>query len=270
MKEISDEEAWLSLGRKLGELTSSKKIKPLPREEWDFSGCSRWERTKCECYEIWREHKEVWDRIFKCRQDYIKWQAEHHGRDNIKFDYKDSPCPSWVWRDFPEFPKTPWMAIPETIRKERVFPQWEAYLKRIEQYDAITASVQKLKDVDGVYRDSITEVVGETSSYYTYQVFGIYWGKSDSVLQKRFSEWLRKNRPKDAEPVETRGNTVDRNFLKCLGALRLLRHCGGNWKLAAQMSVDAFPDDSHAKPLYSNQTAWSRAAEVAADRIQPI
>jgi len=87
-------------------------------------------------------------------------------------------------------------------------------------------------------------------------VVTIPWYESKKRLVKRFAallEELEKNLPEKAQVLGGSGSRSPGDMLKKLGAFRLMRHCRGNWKLAAEMSARVLPK---AKALYDNESRW--------------
>ncbi len=95
-------------------------------------------------------------------------------------------------------------------------------------------------------------------------VFRIPWRLSNRVLLAMFKAWLENegNRPPNAKVMGGSGSTSDGDRLRKLGAFRLLRHCRGNWELAADMSARFRPNG---KALYEYKDKWDKAAtEISA------
>jgi len=274
MNDVHGQKALLSLSQKVGRSSGAEKIPPLPSEEWNFSDCPEEQLLPCLCYETWREQKEVFRKISKYRENPTKFIREHEHRYRGEWWMEKAIgcgrcCPSWLWSAFPEFPQTPWLAIHKETRVERISNRWNAYLKRRK---SLEASVENLKDAEGNYQSFVIDRQMGRQRFpilLAYAVIKVDWSKSDSELMDRFALFLKAWRPETAQVKERRGKTSERDRLKQLGAWRLLRHCGGNWELAAQMSIAAYPDDPDAESLYSNQSAWLRAA-AKAKRMKPV
>jgi hypothetical protein len=167
----------------------------------------------------------------------------------------------WLLRDWPEFPATAWLTIPPNTRQQRL-KKYGATPKHPDPKEppSLTAGVDRLRGADGKLRSSVT-TEWPTGFFTTIQVIEVDWKLSCKELLRRFQAYLEQNRPKGALKWEVRGRTSYRDRLKALGALRLMRHCKGNWRVAAQIAFNASEKD-----LYSNQTAWLRATNTT-DRL---
>lgn len=104
-----------------------------------------------------------------------------------------------------------------------------------------------------------------------YRMVTFSWARSDRKLKADFAEWLKENRPDDRSPYHKTQDsdsrrTTERDLLKALGALRLLRYFKGDWKAAARYSEQFCKDKrGNSKPLYVEQSEW-RDAEKRAKR----
>jgi hypothetical protein len=106
-----------------------------------------------------------------------------------------------------------------------------------------------------------------------YRMVSLSWARSDRKLKADFAEWLKKNRPDDRQPYHRSKDsdsrrTTERDLLKALGALRLLRHFKGDWKAAADYSEPFCRDKrGNPKPLYVEQSEWRDAEKRAREAL---
>jgi len=89
------------------------------------------------------------------------------------------------------------------------------------------------------------------------------WGKSNVELIREFRHFLAENRPNTSHPPESNGRprTTERNQLKALGALRLLRHYGKFESVRNSIVLMPYCDDP---------SVWSRARSEAVETLDKL
>jgi hypothetical protein len=203
-----------------------------------------------------------------------------------------------------EFPHQHWLQVPEKIRanKNRLRPEknqliWqgaiykaEYWLKRGEATKFDTEPSFYFKTNTGLCcHTSINSLLSPGMDYWpdwketTQSPWGfasadgwdelrlvkLNWARSDRKLKADFAEWLKENRPHDRQPFhkmreDDSRRTTERELLKALGALRLLRHFRGDWRAAADYTSGYCKDKrGNFKPLYAEQSEWHDAEKRA-------
>ncbi len=207
----------------------------IRKSEWDFSKCPKKEAYYAIIYELFREIKKPpgFSSLFEER------------KTPIERIYLNQGTPLWM-ASFPEWPKTPWLEIPEKNRKSRI--------KQI-SYDFFNSAWRTIQADPSVLfvKDSTHRNV--TEEHLTIACLGIDWKLSNKELQARFQSWLSEYRPKKIKNPEERGKAHPKDLLKKLGAFRLKRAYG--WAKATKISEN----------LYENQAAWIRAETQAQTAI---
>jgi hypothetical protein len=202
--------------------------------------------------------------------------------------------------NWPEFPSQHWLQVPEKLRadKKRLRPlknqiDWqgdmlkaETWLKRGEATKFDTEPSFFFKTYTGLCCHTSTSSLlssgldfwpnwkATTKSPWGFasadgwdelRLVKLNWARSDRKLKADFAEWLKENRPDDRQPFhelreDDSRRTTERELLKALGALRLLRHFQGDWGAAAGYSGSFCKDkQGKAKPLYAEQSEWRDA-----------
>jgi hypothetical protein len=266
-------------------------IDPLDVEEWGFPFWPKADLPKaqlgyCWEYERLREDKHYCQRIARYRAEF-KSEVERIQQGHPEWsramcesisELFGSVSPMWLLRDFPEFPGTAWLKIPADARRERVNQYSQNRHSFVpESMEASASDLQVWVDTSGqpvkidprkdpynekglsrIYEaPRIKEVIPGT--FISWHVIKIEWKYRDAQLIRQFKQLLKKREPKGRQYLmsRTRGSCSPLEWLRWLGAFRLLRHCKGNWKVAAQMFESRSPKG---RSLYSNESAWLRAA----------
>ena len=94
------------------------------------------------------------------------------------------------------------------------------------------------------------------------------WPRSNRKLLQDFKEWLEENRPPDQPPLHKTGESTTRktsqkDLLKALGALRLMRAFKNNFSEARYHAWEVID-----KPLFRDQAAWIKAKNRAEQEIE--
>ena len=89
------------------------------------------------------------------------------------------------------------------------------------------------------------------------------WSKSNAELTREFRQFLAENRPTPLSPSKVNGRppTTERNQLKALGALRLLRHYGKFESVRSSIVPMPYSDDP---------SVWSRARTAAVETLDKL
>jgi hypothetical protein len=172
------------------------------------------------------------------------WINEVPGREALSFFVRMHLL------QIPEFPQTPFSKLPESARTIKVAE--EARCDRLHGYKC-----DILLNEHGGAESEIT--VGEGYYTTTYAVFGIPWQYSNKQLMDAFADYVKHHRKHPQ--YERRGRNELKSELKQLGALRLLR---------AMTTGDAatHTETILGYPLYSRDTAWTRAQREAEKALQ--
>ena len=270
---------------------------------WDYE-IQRESKRARENTRQWREDFPKW--VEQRLRDDQEDDALHLGltRQDCEEMY-DCPLPKWILSGFPEFPETPYLAIEKVLRTERL-AQWGCTPREPRQVVPLDtmpvtnllgelAKQSGLVNMDDLppalespaahlvaWRTKIAEAFQKDTftfsrhvatrnlgkgHFVTDVVLRIPWYESNKRLCNRFEAWLKKNRPEGARELGGSGSTAPGDWLKKLGAFRLLRHCRGNWQLAAEMSARPHPE---AKALYENQATWENAAQEINDSLEAM
>ena len=164
---------------------------------------------------------------------------------------------------FPEFPEKPFLSIPKAKRDERLAAP--PFYKLCEHNPEFLRNTKgELMPLNTDYlRDSKEKLITPPMSY---TVCCIMWQYTDNFLLDAFEAWLKDMRKRHPEfaPEEARGRAEYRSTLKKLGALRLLKHL--TWEQAGDYTQEILCN----KPLYSEESAWSRAKSEAEELIQHV
>lgn len=287
----------------------------IERYEWDFDSCPddqlelcfEYERARSSAgqHEIkeaedWRRHGMRW----ACDKDR---EDQRHGKRYVEpqwFDQVEGATFDDYWKQiaennypmhavalYPEFPRTPYLAILEPERSRRfalikaagVNPVCasddglsEDFRKKHGDHDRswfqegfgdLSAEFPKL-DCDGVSHHGSSYVSDGRSvickdMQATFAAFRFDWTCSDQIFIDALRAWLDKNRDRTVKIRDARGGGSESRkfeaYLNQLGAWRLLNF-PMTWKEAVD-HTQAIRDDH--EPLYSEQPAWITARNKA-------
>ncbi|MBI5820318.1 MAG: hypothetical protein HZA88_15225 [Verrucomicrobia bacterium] len=207
-------------------------------------------------------------------------------------------CDFWLLRDFPEFPAVPWLKLPLDLRKRRLVgkkygkvtepDRLEDYADQLKVFTDILGRPLPEEKASGLLPEQAAEEARRRyeleekspsrylderfkeilpGTFVSWHVIKIEWKFRNKQLVRQFEQFLKTKSPPRRElwAKRTRGGISTLEKLKLLSAFRLMRHCRGNWKLAAEMSARICPKG---KPLYANQAAWSRAAKRMQESLE--
>ena len=237
--------------------TETQKQILIARERWDFNahdgyeGCPDEELKYCFVYEFARDSGELQAAINSFRSS-GHW-PEMILPDNV-FWRRGLPYLSFL-EHFPEFPDTPWLQIEKRFREERI--------ALLPEYDPPISLVPKGKLLGGRQSKDWTP-----RQRYTTEVLKINWAYSGDDLTEAFAKWVKVHRPSDFPEDRTHGRTDEREWLKKLGAKRLLE-AFGSYRAASDYSArfHTYADGGKATPLYASSQTWNRAAREATELV---
>jgi hypothetical protein len=238
----------------------------LNRDEWDFSTCPEEQLEACYFYEFARE----------CPHAISAARAAHLSPKEIVAacgpEHAFSLAGSVVdlFKDCPEFPHTPFLSIPKSVRERRI-------ANLCKPAPLIQADLPSLirQHQNKVPR---RKAIGKTLNYLGGQGdiagFFIDWRKSDEQLIQGFRQWLKTNRPLTAPAIVKKGKGSSqeqrRKDLKALGAWRLLKRM--RWEDAYNYTCEVLRN-KHGQPqgLFSSHAlAWERARKDAEKAIAEL
>ena len=235
-------------------LASAKPVEPkVSEEEWNFKKCPTALLPFCQTYEYGRSSPAMLKRVRWWRQEEFA-EADHRIISNYQLS---AVQPMDLFRLFPEFPQTPWLALDRSLIAQRIksLPKREPILVR-------SLPVDSLRDY-GDYQDVVS--VLEAFQTTTIQPMEINWFFHDKNLIVAFKKWLAENRPYAAK--EKRGRTEPRVLLNALAAKRLLD----------EHSVADCQDITGTvlgEPLFRGDSNWydakAKAEAYLAERLPPI
>ena len=256
MKKFASSDAQKSL------IEAIKKSKPdeihLAREEWDFSTCPEDQLKACFFYELARECRHVADAARALRKHLKEIGADSTPDHQLAVTVVD------LFKDCPEFPDTPFLAIPTAER-----------YRRIKKLGKVIPPVQV--DLAGLIRRYRNQAItGKTIKYGQGDIFGFYldWRISDDKLIEGFAHSLKTNRPHSAVATVRRGQGSSpqqiRKDLKALGAWRLLQQM--TWEDAYTYTREILKNKtSQPQGLFgSHANAWRRARKDAEKAITEV
>ena len=248
----------------------------ISRLEWDFDTCPGEELELCFEYERSRDVPEDIKETERWRETYIKslnstvWVEQAPGATFDDYFNRDD-YPLTAIHVYPEFPETPYLAIPpeERARRFSMLKEKGVYPLALEDdgssiHEGFSNLIREFPDLtkDGTthhgddYRADGENIVCHHS---TYAAFRFNWEHSEQTHLDALKAWLRSNRDPAVEVIRTQ--TLDfRARLRQLGAWRLLNKYAMTWNDAEEYSQRL--DHNH-KPLYSGQPSWIRARNEA-------
>lgn len=186
-------------------------------------------------------------------------------------DHHKLPCDTFLFSN--EWPKTPYLNIPEKERRRRsdwaapyYFDLSQTVQFNADEWDKAGRFEIPMESItQGRYRKAVEEINSSESHRYQVAAFFIDWGKSPSKLKKQFADWVTGRRPPNIDTIEERGGGSGlkslRADLKALGAYRLLKKM--NWNEASDYTENKFRVH-----FYDNQSAWIRAKKEAENEIK--
>ncbi len=272
---------------------ASTKSNSLPREEWDFRDepagrLPDWQLVRCYQYEFARECPQIRDAVegWWKKLNRSDWRLEnifvYANPYNIEHDLLTFLT---SFKEF--FPAKPFLAIPPTTRQNflevsylvtlgksvrhlSALPDLEQDYNRVRKLICQGKTEMPLPEgtADDLQQDekfvpqSVPTMQQFMRQRVSFKVFRIDWGQSDTALGNQFDQWLRKNRPLWQQPREERGKSSTRDWLKQLGAMRLLRVF--NAIQAADYTAQFQTDKKgNCKPLYAESSEWTKAKRAA-------
>jgi len=176
----------------------------------------------------------------------------------LKDEYWFYACMSWRISHEHEGPLS-FKEVPEELEYSDEFPQ-KCYLEISDAKRQAMITRYAPSELNGFCRGDIRRLDGEDHRLDLVRkledgAFIINWGLPDKKIVTCFRRWLNQNRP--CKPhVERRGRTSERDYLKALGARRLLTH------LTAEAATTYSANILGGKPLYC-ENGWFRAKRKA-------
>ena len=270
---------------------------PIKDAAWDFSVCPHPAQTEaCYLFEYSREADAVKMEMAETRAK-MAWRNAHE--PEIAAWLEANPCPvqraerdAWLKRApelFPHivvttelqsdlhfllgcsfFPEQHWMEMPRQQRDEiakRLHPERYRFYGSFAEIALIPLHIQPLQEFDEFRSTSALYVSRQLAGESGYQVFSLFWARSDRKLIHDFKLWLEENRPKNQPGVEHTKESASRrtnpkDYLKALSALRLLKAFRGDFEGARTHAFERLD-----KMLYKDQSAWLKAARRAEQEI---
>jgi hypothetical protein len=235
------------------ELDTSRLVKKYPNlvlEEWDFSDCPNQELTECWLYEYKRESPHAHQVILNWRQtckvktfDEFLWLVRTT-LTTIQYERLYALCPEW--------PAHPFLSIippaERTRRLKLLFPD-EAKSRAAQS----TPPPPMPGELPLAVVNFIQELLGLEKELQDV-TFRIRWQKSDRENLSYVAAWLKiERRCKAKSNVSNRSLRAD---LKALGAYRILKATGGDWR--------------NASPIYVEHGEWIKADARAKSIIARI
>jgi hypothetical protein len=228
----------------------AKKYPELVREKWDFTTCPDEELADCRLYEFKSQSPYA-------RQEILAWRQTCNAETFDEFLYLARGTLTWAkygqqfYALWPEWPDAPYLSIPPDERKRRrdLFgPNTESRAAELTPLPAVPGKLSQPAV------DFMLELIDQSGPV-EYPTFRIPWKEiSDREIRRRFALWLKINRKCKAKPnVSHRHMRAD---LKALGAYRILKATGGEWR--------------NAPPLYVEYSEWMKAAARAKKLIKRI
>lgn len=231
----------------------------IVREDWDFC-LSAEERKKDDTdYKGCSEEE-----LFDCFE-YEFSRTAFHAKNLRKRDIEGtSPRQKAFYRQFREyFPATPWLKIPESIRRA----------KRAELEQAYPTSKPVFRVPPGVLGDGPSDVqnvfgVGPGGfRHITVLLFAISWENSNAEIVASFKAWLAQFEPTKTGACKVKQPGKDeysalRTALKKLGAWRVLNLCGtipDAERLTQSQRRGIAVQDSNPLGLYTTPSTWKSA-----------
>lgn len=244
----------------------------IPREEWDFSKCPKDQIEGCHFYEFTRESNDRRREVERFRRAFPIATFDEYMR---RFACDELGALSLV-EVFPEFPNTPFMAIPvkERIRRFKKLPGIEPvpcespasfaefFSNLCEEFD-----LNKVKGMShhGKPYTNFGDVI--KCPGVTYAAFRFEWDASDELLIGEFRQWLCDNRDQSIPIKEKRGKGNETARLKL--ELKLL----GTWRLLNRMTWEGAYEltrEHLKKGLWCDRAeVWARQFK-AAERLLSI
>jgi len=238
-------------------------VTTLAREEWDFDACPTEELSTCWQYERQRETGESRKAVLDFRKKFGL-----HTFEDLRGELQSRM--GWVcaYECFPEWPRTPFLAIDSKERKRRLkllpkvagVDDWPYYL-----VTDITKILQNY--AEGGFSSMLSGDTLRQSDWPEWReivALDVNWLLTDEQMLRCFKAFLKQRRPPDVKQNESRGAGNDqrqsRADLKALGALRVLRHTQNDWMKAEEITERM---SRKGKPLFENQPSWIRARKRA-------
>jgi hypothetical protein len=261
VKKSANRDAYESLAEAIQK--SKPDEAPLAREDWDFSACPEDQLRACLFYELARECPHA-IRVARTAHNTLLEITAAYG---TKHHYSLASSVIEIFKDCPEFPRTPFLCIPKEDRKRRI-------ANCSQSHGLVQADLPALlrQHADKIPR---RKTIGKTLKYLAGQgdiaAFYFDWRSSDEQLTQGFRELLRVNRPLTAIRISRKGKGSSpeqlRKDLKALGVYRLLQRT--RWEDAYNETRDVLRDkNGKSRGLFSNHAlAWRRARKQAEKMI---
>jgi hypothetical protein len=258
------------------------KVDHLPQGEWNFQKvpdhlvhhCWLWEfcrelylqneelREAVEAYWLKMDGLDEWRRHVECETD---WPKVSGGvvftEENIRWrepvlDDQKSAGPKWRVRTRLE--------LIELGDRLQHLPGWDNIKGYASTHDEVISRLMDFDETYGLEKDLDKYLgiasVDETDSL----IVCVDWHKSDDDLISEFRSLLEKNRPTPLEKSRKQGKArqPEKNELRALGALRLLRHYGTQPNVMADLLQRKKMGEQLTVP-YSEPSNWSAAKRTA-------
>lgn len=242
------------------------------REEWDFEDKGRLpdrEQNHCLYYEYAREQASAsarWRALFEDVRDAHRKGAQRHIaiHKSLRAVFGDSP----VWQVFYEeqLLTAPWQKFSSGERqrlcKEEKIPDLESFTR------SVALSLTLARDLPEYAAAGATDFASWRlldQCFHTEQAqrehgfLAVNWDYTDDVLREQFRTWLDEKRGERKAVTSQQGKSKPRQFLKALGAKRLLD--AGLSVPDAQAHTMGFLKDKegHPRALFEAERTWSDA-----------
>ena len=260
----------------------------LKQSEWDFSKVRDEELHIC----AWWEYlKEIDEAVRAVEAERFRF---HHNKQLTRKQWEDSgftqgdlsrhDCLPFSFAQDAEWPNVPWNELPKERRRQIV----GRYPAQSMHYDYWNISAELIPDLRriGDHLEDVEQAVkrkwipGRVRIYGTdeppvdveFVLHQIDWSMANEKLVHIFEDWIKKHRPADAQPEESRGSASNirrlRTLLKHLGVWRLLREM--EWTEAADHTAE-YSREFLPKPLISDYPhTWQRAFKSAEKKIESL
>ena len=218
----------------------------LAEVNWNFAKCPKPQLPSCLMYEYGRSSAQTIITVRRWREEGFAGADQPVG-NNAQLRAR---VPMDFFRQFPEFPETPWLTLDPGVVKNRLkgLPKRKLFLVR-------SVPVQRLR-AKGKYQDKVDVMKPYETG--TVQPVEVTWFYSDKELIAGFTDWLKANRPYRAR--EERGRTEPRVLLNALAAKRLLMH----HTVAECLDITG---EVLGNPLFRSESDWYDARQSADDHL---
>jgi hypothetical protein len=249
----------------------------FPQEEWNFTDLTDDQVEECWSYEFARQLPGLIKRI-------EEWRARAPKQDDLFEAYRKlagghaSPfiqiadqlflIPSGSYYLFPEWPKTAYLKIKPSKRRERIENLWKEEKRSLPSrpeivphpaeygLDFSTRDYGWNEDAWERFTENLKKEILRSNTLRTLRgnsdelmMFRISWDMSDKSILGLISKWLAANRPKEFAKLGSVGRSNPlpkrRKQLEQLGKYRIVQQNKGTWSI-----------EWNGKELFSDQSQW--------------